>query len=216
MAESHKGGDESWLARVYSASDSAEVESTYNQWASAYDEDVASFGYNNFIYAAGLLNRFSPPGDGEILDAGCGTGALGPHLAVLGYDALVGIDISRGMLAKARDNGSYRELAVADLSQPLSFSDGRFRACVSFGVLTAGHAPPSSLDELLRVTRRGGHLVFSVSRPAMENSGFREKLAALDASGAWASRFVSEPYKPMPRSLTEGDLTARAYVYEVC
>ena len=206
--------DEAWLAKVYGAESSTEVESTYDNWASEYDDSVAAFGYTNFIYAAALLCRFSPPGAGEILDAGCGTGALGPHLTLLGYDSLVGIDLSRGMLVKARDTGCYRELAVANLGERLDFSSDRFAACVSFGVLTAGHAPPSALDELLRITRPGGHLLFSVSRPAFETAGFQEKLADLSTTGGWRQRFESPDYRPMPRSQTEGDLTARVYVYE--
>lgn len=207
--------DEDWLARVYGAKETGEVESAYDGWASGYDDSLASFGYTNFIYAAALLNRFCPPGSGEVLDAGCGTGALGPHLELLGYDQLMGIDLSSGMLSKARDTGAYRELAVADLGEPLDLADDRFAGLVCFGVLTAGHAPPAALDEFIRITRPGGHLIFSVSQPAFEASGFRERLADLDASGRWSPKFTSADYRPLPNSTTESDLTAKAYVYEV-
>lgn len=216
MRKDHTSKDsETWLAEVYGATGAGEVQRTYDGWADEYDDSLTTFGYTNFIYAAALLNRFSPPGSGEILDAGCGTGALGPHLTLLGYESLVGIDLSRGMLARARDTGCYRELDIADLGQPLDFSDNRFTACVSFGVLTAGHAPPDALDELIRVTRTGGYLVFSVSQPAFEQCGFREKLAALDEGDRWRGAFVSADYAPMPNSATESSLTAKAYVYEI-
>ncbi len=206
---------DAWLAEVYGAKGAGEVQRTYDGWAGHYDDSLADFGYTNFIYAAALLNRFSPPGIGEILDAGCGTGALGRHLELLGYESLVGIDLSRGMLARARDTGCYRELDIADLGQPLDFSDDRFTACVSIGVLTAGHAPPAALDELIRVTRAGGHLVFSVSKPAFDQCGFKEKLSALDGSDRWRRVFVSVDYAPMPNSASESSLTAKAYVYEI-
>lgn len=213
--DASKDGEEAWLATVYGAQDSREVELAYDGWASAYDADLASFGYTNFIYAAGLLSRFCTPGGGEILDAGCGTGGLGPHLAVLGYDELVGIDLSRGMLSVARGRGCYRELAIANLGQKLDFADNRFHGCVSFGVMTAGHGPPSALDELIRVTAPGGHLIFSVSKPAYEGSGFKQKLAELDASGRAKAAFKTPEYCPMPNSRTEADLAAHAYVYEI-
>ena len=73
----------------------------------------------------------------------------------------------------------------------------------------------AALDELIRVTRPGGHLVFSISQPAFDESGFKEKLAQLDSAGLWQSVFVSRDYYPLPDSASEGDLTAKAYVYQV-
>ncbi len=49
-----------------------------------------------------------------------------------------------------------------DLGARLDFPDDRFAASTALGVLTPGHAPPTALDEMLRVTRPGGHLIFTV------------------------------------------------------
>jgi len=80
----------------------------------------------------------------------------------LGYQALTGIDLSREMLARAEARGVYQELHAMDLGTRLDFADDRFAASTALGVLTPGHGPPTALDEMLRVTRPGGHLIFTV------------------------------------------------------
>src|SRR5215217_8326125 len=70
-----------------------------------------------------------------------------------GYRNLVGIDISDGMLARARERGVYADLRDQVLGETLDFADESFVAVVATGVFTAGHAPASAFIELLRVTR---------------------------------------------------------------
>ena len=66
-----------------------------------------------------LLARYVPPGNVRVLDAGVGTGIVGELLAIVGYAAIDGIDISQGMLDKAAEKGLYADLRVADMTQPL-------------------------------------------------------------------------------------------------
>src|SRR5215203_3923318 len=47
------------------------------------------------------------PTRGTVLDAGAGTGMFGSILRVLGYEDLVGIDISERMLEKAGEKDAY-------------------------------------------------------------------------------------------------------------
>jgi len=204
-----------WADQVYGAKSDEELKRKYDTWAANYDRDVESVGYRSPALAAGLFGRYVPTDAGEILDAGCGTGLLGDLLVPLGYRALVGIDLSPEMLARTEARGTYRELHVMNLGARLDFADNRFAAATALGVLTPGHAPPSALDEMLRVTRPGGHLIFSVTRPAFEDGGFKAQMAALDAQGAWAALEATPPVLPIPGSKTEGDLEARFFVYRV-
>ncbi len=55
-----------------------------------------------------------PPGD--VIDLGCGAGAVGPALAARFSRAPIGIDTSPAMLAKARDTGAYAALHEGDAS----------------------------------------------------------------------------------------------------
>ena len=52
------------------------------------------------------------------------------------------------------------------MSEKLDFPSDSFDAVVTVGVLTVGHAPASSLDELVRITSPGGHIVCPSLRPA--------------------------------------------------
>jgi len=204
-----------WLARVYGARDDEELRRSYDAWAQDYDGDLIALGYRNPSLACGLTGRFVPSGPAELLDAGCGTGLLGELLGAIGYSRIAGVDLSDGMLGVARARGAYHELHRMVLGEPLAFDDGRFVASIALGVLTVGHAPPRALDELVRVTRTGGHVIFTLTTPALEQAGFAAKLEALDAAGRWRRVDVTAPYRVMPASATEGDLESRMYVYRV-
>lgn len=204
-----------WVGRVYGAEGNADLRENYDAWAADYDRDVESVRYCLPTVAAGLFGRYVEPDAGEVLDAGCGTGLLGKPLQLLGYRALVGVDLSAKMLAQAESRGAYRELRTMDLGARLDFADGRFAAATALGVLTPGHAPPSALDEMLRVTRPGGHLIFSVSQPAYEDCGFKEHMATIAADGLWEALETTPSFRAIPGSKTEGDLEARLYVTRV-
>jgi SAM-dependent methyltransferase len=207
------GDSEVWLGRIAGAPDIEARARAYDAWAATYDEDVLRIGYTNHAVAAALVGRHVPVAGACLLDAGVGTGALGPVLAALGYGDVTGIDMSDGMLAKARLRGTYRDLRRRMLGEPLDFGDASFTAVVSFGVFAMGHAPPAALDELVRVTRPGGFLVFSVGASPWENGGFKEKAGAFEAAGVWTEVDVTAPYRPMPLSTSRGDNTNRAFVY---
>ncbi|EYD77782.1 weak similarity to ubiquinone/menaquinone biosynthesis methyl transferase [Rubellimicrobium mesophilum DSM 19309] len=120
-----------------------------------------------------------------MLDAGCGTGVGGDLLHALGYRGIVGFDMSEPMMERAARLGAYAELVRGVLGEALPFPDGRFAAVMAAGVFTLGHAPAASLRELVRVTRPGGRLLFSVRDVVHDQQGFREEQAALEAEGEW-------------------------------
>ncbi|MFC1935830.1 class I SAM-dependent DNA methyltransferase [Chloroflexota bacterium] len=89
---------------IYSSKGVHDLEERYDVWASEYDQDVASYGYKIPGIVAGFVGRYLKPTDGAILDAGAGTGIMGEVMALLGYNNLVAIDLSTGMLEVARQN----------------------------------------------------------------------------------------------------------------
>jgi predicted TPR repeat methyltransferase len=88
------------LQNVYSARSDEELAGSYDEWAQDYEDDMLSLGYAIPAVAAGFVGRHVPPA-GSVLDAGAGTGLFGEILRLLGYEDLIGIDISERMLGKA-------------------------------------------------------------------------------------------------------------------
>lgn len=207
---------EEHLRAVYSARGNDELRRRYDAWAETYDDDLRAFGYTYPALIAGLVGRYVHARAGPILDAGAGTGIVGEVLAVLGYDEVIGIDLSDGMLRIAASKGVYAGLDKQVLGERLDFPDARFAATVCAGVLTIGHAPPESLDEMVRVTRPGGHLVFTLTEPSYHQGGFGEKLESFEAAGRWRRLEVTRPWFALPKAPAETAHPTRGYAYLIC
>lgn len=201
------------LAAAYTLNSRSRLLEQYDSWAAQYDTDLAASGYRMPPVIAGLVVRHIPNSDAPILDAGSGTGILGEGLHVLGYSNLTALDISEGMLKVAASKGIYRETHQMDLGEHLEFPDDCFTGVAAMGVLTIGHAPPSSLDELVRVTRQGGLVIFSMLQQEPVESEFRAKQDELESRGLW--RLVEDT--PYFQSLPYGEpgVFHKAYVYQV-
>jgi hypothetical protein len=76
-----------------------------------------------------------------------------------------------------------------------------------------GHAPASSLDELARITRPGGYVIFSLRPDVYETAGFKEKQAALESESKWKLIEESEKFKPLPKG--EPEVYHQVWVYQV-
>ena len=198
---------------VYSSRDNQELEERYDQWSKDYDRDLSTeFEYRSPRRAAEILAAHVPR-DARILDAGAGTGLVGEILASMGYRRMVAMDLSQGMLEEARKKGVYEDFHQMVMGETLDYETGSFDAVITVGVLTVGHAPASSLDELVRVTRPNGHIVFSLRPDVHENSGFRERQDALESQGKWQLVERTEEFQPMPKG--EPEVLHRVWVYRV-
>jgi predicted TPR repeat methyltransferase len=211
MADDSELKNTQQLRKAYTARSPEEIRAYYDQWAADYEAHMGNVGYTHPAMVAAMLSRHVAPGDDAILDAGAGTGIMAEILTAMGYPNIVGIDNSPRMLAAAANKKKYRDLRQMVLGEPLDFSDDQFAAVSSAGVFTEGHAPLSGLDELVRITRAGGHIVFSISRTYLEGS-FEEKGKALETAGRWQFVDASERYNSTP---LEGELPAQVYAYQV-
>lgn len=173
------------LDSVYGAGSPEALGDAYAAWAASYDSETASLGYLLPFLIAAWVTRYVPAGEGPLLDAGCGTGLTGPQLRALGYHDLVGLDLSDDMLKVAAGRQAYGELKKAMLGGPLPWPDRHFRAFFSTGVFTIGHAPASGLHELVRITKSGGHAIFTVRDQVLDKGGFRNVFAELERAGKW-------------------------------
>jgi predicted TPR repeat methyltransferase len=201
------------LERVYDARSPTDLSAAYADWASTYDRETIALGYCLPFVITSWVARHVPPSDGPLLDAGCGTGLSGPMLAALGYRDLVGLDLSGEMLRVAASRQSYGALVEAELGKTLPWPDGHFAGFLSSGVFTAGHAPASSFDELVRVTRSGGAAAFTVRDILLESGGFAATFRALEDGGRWRRVEESPPFRAFV--LAEPEVLVKAFVFEI-
>ena len=195
------------------AKNSQEVAEIYDNWAEDYEQRILSYGYSTPAVTAGFFGRYVKPEDGAVLDAGAGTGITGAVLEPLGYRDLVGIDISPNMLELARKKGVYKDLLRMELGGPLDFPSDAFAAIVSTGVFAAGHAPPESFEELIRVSKPGGYVIFSVRTDVYVEGGFKQKQKALEREGRWQLVEVTEPFSHL--RFEDPELKVRVFAYRV-
>ncbi len=198
---------------VYASKNEQELAERYDQWAKTYENDLGrDIGWYGPIRAVESAVKYLAK-DARILDAGAGTGLVGALMAERGHKDLVAMDLSQGMLDEARKKNVYKEFHQMVMGETLDFDTDAFDAVISVGVLTVGHAPASSLDELVRVTRPGGHIIYTLRPDLFEEGGFKEKHAELEAAGSWKVAEVGDPTQILPKG--EPDVYHQVWVLEV-
>jgi phosphatidylethanolamine/phosphatidyl-N-methylethanolamine N-methyltransferase len=136
------------------------VAKAYDRWAPVYDLVFGRVFRRGRALAIGAAEQAG----GRILEVGVGTGISLPLYSP--NVRLVGVDISDGMLDKARER--VRELGlrhVEDIrvmdAEKLAFEDGAFDVVVAQYVVTAVPHPERALDEFARVVRPGGEIIIT-------------------------------------------------------
>jgi SAM-dependent methyltransferase len=114
---------------------------------------------------AQLLVRFAGVRDGDaVLDVGSGTGAVAAAVAAVAPSSrIVGIDRSAPDIsfAQPRHPRDLIRFEVGDARQ-LRFPDGSFDVTLSLLAINFIPDPARALDEMIRVTRRGGAVAAAV------------------------------------------------------
>lgn len=187
------------LYKLGPQSDPKTVESIYEQWAAQYDSDVlgAGHGYVGPQTAVRALVRAGVNPTAHILDAGCGTGLVGVHLAKAGYQDVDGIDLSPAMLREAQKTGSYKALGTVDLTRDIPAPDEAYDGITCVGTLTHGHVGPRVLNEFVRVVKPNGVIVATVLDDIWEDDGFADEVNQLAKDNKVEILGTdSEPYRP--------------------
>lgn len=168
------------LDEAYALSTPEDNKKLYAKWSDTYE---AGFAVDmDYVLPAQVARIFLAKvaiGDGPVLDIGAGTGLLGQHIFPHIDQPIDGLDISREMLDVAASKELYRQLVVADLSQPLAMETAAYGALISSGTFTHGHVGPDALDELLRIAKPGALFVLSINTEHFKARGFEAKFEAL-------------------------------------
>ena len=140
------------------------IRSYYDEFAARYESKRRPNrpdGYHALIDDLEVDYTLRYAKGGDVLEVGCGTGLILERLAQQCRTAK-GVDLSEGMLDKARERGLDVRQATAT---ELPFDDESFDVACSFKVLA--HVPDigKALSEMARVTRRGGHVLAEFYNP---------------------------------------------------
>jgi ubiquinone/menaquinone biosynthesis C-methylase UbiE len=163
--------------------------------------------------SADALRPLGPFGRG--LDLCCGTGAGMLVLDSLCQGPIMGVDLSRGMLARARSAHADAEWVRADV-RSLPFAEA-FDLVVSFGAL--GHFLPAERPALFagvyRALPPGGLFAFPIGAPQPVTSGWYWALLGFDLAmrirnAVWRPPFVMY-YGTCPLHAVRDDLTAAGF-----
>lgn len=169
------------------------VKLLFDGYAARFDSHlVKELRYETPQLVAGLLAAHAGAGEPrwDVLDLGCGTGLVGAAIARHAR-RIVGVDLSPGMLAKARETGHYERLEAKELVEMM-----RGERAASYDSVTAADVfvYVGKLDdaarEIARVLRPGGLVAFSVeSLDALPEAGdetMRARGYRLNSSGRYA------------------------------
>jgi predicted TPR repeat methyltransferase len=141
----------------------AYVQKTFDGFAARFEVKLAKLHYRAPALVAARLTDAGivPARTLDILDAGCGTGLCGPLVAPYAR-RLVGVDLSEGMLAHAKDKKVYDELVRTELTAYLQDHRDEFDLIVTADTLVYFGALEDVAVAAVGALRYGGRLIFTL------------------------------------------------------
>jgi predicted TPR repeat methyltransferase len=163
--------------------DDAYVAQVFDRFADNFESTLARLNYAGPRLLTAALSEAISFAERKlaVLDAGCGTGLCGPLLRSTAR-RLVGVDLSAGMLAKARERGVYDELVESELVAFMRAHPASFDAVVSADTLVYFGALEEAFAAAAATLKPGGVLAVSLEA---EPVGSTEKFR-LNTSGRYS------------------------------
>jgi len=143
--------------------DTRYIVKTFDGFAETFNTQLARLDYvaPQLVAARLIEHPLYLSGRATLLDAGCGTGWCGPLLRSTA-GRLVGVDLSTGMLAQARERNVYDELHEAELTAFMVARPATFDIIVSADVLIYFGRLEGAVSAAHDALLAGGLLCFSV------------------------------------------------------
>ena len=172
-------------AEVPGRASDAYVSSLFDKFAGSFEVQLEKLGYRAPPIVCGEVARLRErlPAQPVVLDAGCGTGLCGPLLRPLAA-RLDGVDLSEGMLARARPRQVYDALVHAELTAYLLERPAAYDVIASADVLIYFGDLDPIMAAMAGALRPGGLLVATLE--ALDGSDERDIL--LQVHGRYAHR----------------------------
>ena len=139
------------------------IERTFDSFAASFESKLEVLSYRAPALVAAMLEDSGVAASKglDVLDAGCGTGLCGPLVAPYAR-RLVGVDLSGGMLAQAKEKKLYDALVNAELTEYLRDNREAFDVIVSADTLVYFGDLESVLSAAAGSLRPNGLLVFTL------------------------------------------------------
>ncbi len=135
-----------------------EVKSIYGKYSAFYDRVFSQFFFPRI--KLGIKKSRIQKGD-RVIEVGVGTG-LSLSLYPEGCN-VVGIDVTRKMLEKAKEKKEKHGLSHVDLfemdAENMTFGDDSFDHALAAFVVTVVPNPEKMVAEMKRVTKKGGNII---------------------------------------------------------
>lgn len=152
------------IRRAYEERDTGGTASVYSWENPGYAWHIQDLEWQ---LLAGLRRAGATLTGAQVLEVGCGFGAILQRMVDLGAAGGTGVDLSESRIEAARRRYPALDLRVADASA-LPFEDGTFDVVTQFVCLSSVLDPgmrQAICAEMLRVTRPGGLIVSYDLRP---------------------------------------------------
>ncbi len=142
----------------------AYVQELFDAFADSFDSVLSGLSYRAPELVAEAVKQ-KGQSFSCVLDLGCGTGLCGQALQEEGIEtlSLTGVDLSTGMLEKARQRNIYNNLIQSDILSFLPLNEGRFDLIISADVFTYLGDLSKLFSGLHKALKSGGTVVFTVS-----------------------------------------------------
>ena len=153
------------------------VERTFDSFAASFESKLEKLSYRAPALVAAMLedSGLEPSKRLDVLDAGCGTGLCGPLVAPYAR-RLVGVDLSEGMLAHAKEKNVYDALIRAELTEYLRDHSDAFDLIVSADTLVYFGDLADVLTAAAGALRPNGVLVFTLEHAVGGEAGVSYRL----------------------------------------
>jgi len=153
------------------------IEATFDSFASSFESKLERLSYRAPALVAEMLEDSGLERSHrlDVLDAGCGTGLCGAIVAPFAR-RLVGVDLSEGMLAHAKDKNVYHTLVKAELTEYLRDHIEAFDLIVSADALVYFGDLKGVIAALAGALRPNGLVVFTLEQAVGNSVGVDYRL----------------------------------------
>ncbi|XP_046547347.1 methyltransferase-like protein 27 [Haliotis rubra] len=148
----------------------------------------------------------------SILDVAAGTGLVSCEMRKQGFLHIDGLEPSEKMLEQAKKNNLYeRYICVILADKTLDIADDTYDIVTVVGLSSEifSTLPIKSFEELVRITKSGGHILMNHFDYIFQRDVLRANLTSLEDRGLW--KLEDKQNKP---DIAQG-ITGHLHVYKV-